>query len=103
MHKKRIRQKIGKREKQKAIAGARIAAMPVMASVAAQSLAQVSQIAAAFNLHPIVRTAQMALAQANGIRALAKAASDCRKWVEFAESQSADYHYRKKFNFPDRG
>ena len=100
VHKKRIRQKIGKRERLKAIAGARVAIFPIMGAMAAQSAAMLSRVASAVGIHPIVKTAQLALAQASGMAAMVKAHSKGKEWVEFAEAQSFDYYYRKKFNFP---
>ena len=105
MHKKRIRQKIGKREKAQQIARLK-ATMPVMVSMAcAQAHAHISRIAAmpeiSFPVLPVVSKA-LAIAQATqaGLKAQAEAARVVSKWIAFAESQSADYHYRKKFNFP---
>ena len=108
MHKKRIRQKIGKREKARQIVSLK-ATMPVMVAMAViQANAHISRIAAtpeiSFPILPAVSKAvAIAKATAEALKAQAEAARVVSKWIVFAESQSADYHYRKKFNFPNRG
>ena len=87
MHKKRIRQKIGKREKLKGVECAKVMIFPIMGMMAAQSAALLSRISAMVGVHPIARAAQMTVATTEGMLAMMKAHEKGKEWVALAESQ----------------